>query len=555
MNNSTGSCSGNIIDVIQKKIYPGILYYDNGKITRIEKSDPKDVANQFISPGFVDAHLHIESSLLTPYEFARASMPHGTIACVCDPHEIANVAGIRGIDFMIENGKLSPMKYCFGVPSCVPATDFETSGARIDASTTKELLERPDLHFLGEMMNYVGVLQQIPEVMDKLDAAKETGKPVDGHAPRLHGKQLLQYVAAGISTDHECANKAEGLEKIKDGMLVQIRDGSAATDFTALIGLANEYPDRVMFCTDDKHPDDLLEGHMDRILEKAVASGVDPIQAIRSCSLIPCNHYGIEMGLLRPGDPADFIVLEDLEKFRVKSVYVEGTCVAKEGKSLFEYRKPTEYVNNFEAIPLILADLSIDALSGKIRCMEIKEGELFTKESIEEAPVKNGEVVSDPEKDLLKLVVYNRYTPGAKPQFGFVRNFGLKKGAFASSIGHDSHNLIAIGSSDEEILHAMNTVIERKGALVACCEGEIQTIPLPIGGLMSSEPFEKIAAAYHDMTEFVGKMGTSLHAPFLTLAFLSLPVIPELRLTDKGLFSVVHNRYVPLFVEDPEKRK
>lgn len=549
-NTGKGRISGHIVDVVNHRIFDGVVVYENGKITAIEEQ--KQVEEQYIVPGLVDAHVHIESSLLTPAEFARMALVHGTIACVCDPHEIANVCGVEGVDYMIENGKDTPLKFVYGVPSCVPCTDYETAGAKIDAACTRELMERPDLHFLAEMMNYPGVLNHNKEVWEKLRIAREFGKPVDGHAPQLSEKDIIHYAKAGISTDHETRSLEEAQKKLAAGMKIQIREGSAARDFDNLYPLLFSEKENIMLCTDDKHPDDLLKGHMDLLVRKALEKGVPVLDALTACTVTPVNHYGIPMGLLQPGDPADFLILDSLDPFHVKETYVNGICVAREGEVLFPRSPHTRQINNFHADPLHVTDIKVFPEGNRMRVISVRDGELYTTEKIVKPLVLEENVVSDLSNDVLKIVVYNRYTPHARPAVAFIHNFGLKRGALASSISHDSHNLIAIGTNDRDIVNALNIVISHRGGLAACHGDESEILPLPIGGLMSDNACEDVATAYHRINQKAHELGSPLHAPYLTMAFMSLPVIPILKLTDKGLFDVSRNKFTSLFIEDHE---
>ncbi|MFA5046578.1 MAG: amidohydrolase family protein, partial [Paludibacter sp.] len=419
--------SGHIVDVISKTIYKGIIQIENGKIVHILPSD--NVDSQFIIPGFVDAHIHIESSMMMPAEFARYSLIHGTVACVCDPHEIANVCGIEGVDYMIENGKHSPMQFYFGAPSCVPSTKFETSGAVLDAEAVETLLQRDDIYFLAEMMNYPGVIHKNKQVHLKLEAAKRAGKPIDGHAPGLMGDDLVAYAAGGITTDHECMTVEEAEAKMAFGMKVLIREGSAAKNFDDLLPLLEKHAGNIMFCSDDKHPDDLIKnGHIDTLARRAVAAGYDPIEVLRVCSLNPIKHYKLEIGLLQQGDFADFVVVSDLKDFEVQSTYIRGEKVAENGQVCFERYIPAYLINNFNATKITRDQLWVEPHGKQLKVIEVEDGQLFTHSIFCEPKIENGNVVSDMENDVLKLVVYNRYQPSS-PSIGFIKNIGLKRGA------------------------------------------------------------------------------------------------------------------------------
>jgi len=526
--------SGFIADVVNRKIIRGIITIEDDKIISVEHSDIVD--NQFIIPGFVDAHIHIESSMMVPSEFARFSVVHGTVACVCDPHEIANVCGVAGIDFMINNGLKSPIKYYFGAPSCVPATTFDSAGAVLDAKAVDQLLQRNDIHFLAEMMNYTGVIEGDEEVMKKIAAAHKYHKPIDGHAPELTGPGLEIYAASGISTDHECMTISEAEAKIALGMKVQIREGSAAKNFDDLLPLMDKYADKIMFCSDDKHPDDLIRnGHINTLARRAVAAGYDPLDVLRVCSLNPIIHYNLKVGLLQPGDSADFVVVDNLTDFNIKSTYINGQKVAENGKVLFERQPTTTLINNFEAEKISVSQLKVEPKGDQLKVIMVDDGQLFTHSSLVTPKIENGNLISDIENDVLKLVVYNRYQP-SKPAIGFIKNIGLKRGALASTVSHDSHNIIAVGTSDSEIVSAINQIIDSKGGILACDEDKTILLSLPVGGLMSNEEGQVIARRYEEAGNMVKEMGSQLKAPFMTVAFMSLLVIPKLKLTDKGLF-------------------
>ncbi len=538
------SISGNIVDVVSKTIIKGIVKFENEKIVEIIKSD--DVDDQYIIPGFVDAHIHIESSMMLPAEFARYSVIHGTVACVCDPHEVANVCGIEGVDYMIENAHHSPMKFYFGAPSCVPSTHFETSGAVLDADAVESLLRRDDIYFLAEMMNFPGVIHKNKQVHAKLDAAKRIGKPVDGHAPELKGDDLIAYAAGGITTDHECMTIAEAEAKIALGMTIQIREGSAAKNFDDLLPLLANYPDKIMFCSDDKHPDDLMKiGHINTLARRAVAAGYDPIEVLRICSMTPIKHYKLDVGLLQKGDDADFVVVNNLADFEVKATYIRGEKVSENGIVTFPRFVPTKLINQFNAQKITVEQLRVNPTGNILKVINIDDGQLFTHE-IQCAPkVVNGNVVSDIENDVLKLVVYNRYQP-SEPAIGFIKNIGLKRGALSSTVAHDSHNIVAVGTSDDEIASAINQIIDSKGGILACENDKTSLLSLPVCGLLSDLEGDVIADDYEKVDAMAKELGSTLQAPFMTVAFMSLLVIPELKLGDRGLFDGRNFKFVEL---------
>ncbi len=524
---------GNIVDIFNKKIYKGEIHIQDGKITNIVAKNHH--VESYIIPGFVDAHIHIESSMLVPSEFARLAVLHGTVATVSDPHEIANVLGKAGVEFMIENGKKVPFKFNFGAPSCVPATSFESAGAVLDSNDIKELLEMPEIKYLAEMMNYPGVLFRDEEVMKKIAWAKYFKKPVDGHAPGLRGDDVSLYIAAGISTDHECFSYDEALEKLKKGMKVIIREGSAAKNFEALIPLLDEHYENMMFCSDDKHPDDLLLGHINELCARAVAKGVDVFKVLQTACVNPVNHYDLDVGQLQINDVADFVVLEDLTNFKVLETYIDGICVASGGNSHIE-SVPFEILNNFNTTKKSVLDFQVKATKSKIRVIEALDGELVTNELILDSLIKDENLVSNVEKDILKMTVVNRYNEDV-PAMAFIKNFGLKEGAIASSVGHDSHNIIAVGVSDEAICKAVNLLVENKGGICAVSDTSEKVVSLPVAGIMSAKTGWEIGAEYAELDKLAKTMGSTLRAPYMTLSFMALLVIPSLKLSDKGLFN------------------
>jgi len=523
---------GNIVDIDNKEIFKGEVQFENGKITAIRKSN--HTIENYIIPGFVDAHIHIESAMLVPSEFAKIAVTHGTIATVSDPHEIANVLGVKGVDFMIENGKKVPLKFNFGAPSCVPATSFESAGAIIDADDIKKMMANPDIKYLAEMMNYPGVLFDDDEVLKKIAWAKHYNKPIDGHAPGLIGDDLTKYIAAGISTDHECFTYDEGLEKLQKGMNVIIREGSAAKNFEALIDLLPEYFEKMMFCSDDKHPDDLLLGHINQLCKRAIAKGMDIFKVLQVACINPVKHYNLEVGLLQEGDPADFVVIEDLQKFNVLETYINGELVAKNGESFIK-SVPFDILNNFNTDKKKIEDFRVASSSSKIRVIEALDGELVTNEIQCNSKIIDRNLVSNIKEDVLKMTVVNRYQ-NSKPSIAFIKNFGIKRGAIASSVGHDSHNIIAIGTSDEFICKAVNLLIQHKGGICAINETTEKVVALPIAGIMSDQPAEIIGKSYAELDAMAKKMGSTLRAPFMSLSFMALLVIPSLKLSDQGLF-------------------
>ncbi|WP_298533611.1 adenine deaminase [uncultured Algibacter sp.] len=533
---------GQIVDIENKRIFKGEITFKNGKISSI--TEQMHDVNHYILPGFIDAHIHIESSMLVPSEFARIAVKHGTVATVSDPHEIANVLGISGVEFMIENGKKVPLKFNFGAPSCVPATNFESAGAIIDSKGIKSLLENPDIKYLAEMMNYPGVLFDDNEVLRKLKWAQHYNKPIDGHAPGLRGNDVTKYIAAGISTDHECFTQEEALEKLKKGMKILIREGSAAKNFDALIDLLPEHFENLMFCSDDKHPDDLLVGHMNQLCMRAAAKGIDVFKILQVACVNPVRHYNLEVGLLQVGDAADCIVVENLKDFKTLQTYINGELVYHHGESLIESIK-FEKPNNFNCDKKDVLDFKVASSAKQIRVIEALEGQLVTNEIIEEAKIENGNLVSNVEKDVLKMTVVNRYQ-NEKPAIAFIKNFGLKEGAIASSVGHDSHNIIAVGTTDEAICKAVNLIIESKGGICAVSSLENKIVSLPVAGIMSDKDGKTIGDQYAELDKNAKALGSQLYAPYMTLSFMALLVIPSLKLSDKGLFDGTHFKFTSL---------
>tara|TARA_B110001454_G_C12712038_1_gene431124 strand:- start:514 stop:2136 length:1623 start_codon:yes stop_codon:yes gene_type:complete len=536
---------GNIVDIQNRRIYKGEVEVENGKIVAIKKANHNQ--ENYILPGFVDAHIHIESSMLVPSEFAKIAVKHGTVATVSDPHEIANVLGVKGVAFMIENGKKVPLKFNFGAPSCVPATSFESAGAIIDADDIKLMMENPDIKYLAEMMNYPGVLFDDADVLAKIEHAKNNNKPIDGHAPGLRGDDVTKYISAGISTDHECFSYDEALEKLQKGMKVIIREGSAAKNFEALIKLLPEHFENMMFCSDDKHPDDLLLGHINQLCERAVAKGIDIFKVLQVACVNPVKHYNLEVGLLQKGDDADFIVVDSLEKFNVLETYINGELVAKNGES-FVKSVPFDILNNFDTDKKKVTDFRFDSSVEKIRVIEALDGELVTNQIEATSLIVDGNLVSNTATDVLKMTVVNRYK-NAKPSIAFIKNFGIKEGAIASSVGHDSHNIIAIGVSDEAICKAVNLIIENRGGVCAVNETEEKIVSLPVAGIMSDLSAEEIGKSYAELDKMAKQMGSTLRAPYMSLSFMALLVIPSLKLSDKGLFDGTSFKFTSLEIK------
>ncbi len=542
--------TGNIVDILNKSIYEATIEVVDGKIKTIAPTgNTEKPVNNFILPGFVDSHVHIESSMLIPSEFARLAVVHGTVATVSDPHEIANVCGMEGVEFMINNGNKVPFKFNFGAPSCVPATIFETAGAALNAEDVKKLLEKDEIKYLSEMMNFPGVLFKDPEVMQKLRYAHALGKPIDGHAPGLRGETAKNYIEAGISTDHECFTAEEALDKLEFGMKIIIREGSAAKNFEALIELLEDYPNMILFCSDDKHPDSLEAGHINQLCARAIAKGIDLFSVLKAACINPVLHYKLDVGLLYEGDDADFIVTDSLTEFKINKTFIKGELVAENGKSFIK-SVVEEPINQFECEKIKATDLKISVgtyptSNGNIAVIEALDGQLITNKLWLSPTIENNHFISDPSKDQLKMVVVNRYHPAPISKC-FIKNFGFKNGAIASSVAHDSHNIVAVGTDDECLAQAINLVIEEKGG-VSCVDGVSELVlGLPVAGLMSAKDGYEVAAAYTAIDAMAKNLGSNLQAPFMTLSFMALLVIPHLKLSDKGLFDGDNFSFLPI---------
>ena len=535
--------SGNVVDVLNSEIYPATLKISEGKIIEIQKE--VKVYENYIIPGFVDSHIHIESSMLIPSEFARIALTHGTIAVVSDPHEIANVLGVEGIKYMIENAKKVPLKFYFGAPSCVPASPFETSGADLGLEEVKELLKSEQIKFLGEVMNFPGVINKDPIVTEKLKIAKKYSKLIDGHAPGLRGEALDRYIKSGVSTDHESITIEEALEKIKLGMKIQIREGSASKNFEDLMPILNNNFQSCMFCSDDKHPDDLVKGHINELVKRAVSKGIDIMNVLKAACVNPVLHYKLDVGLLREGDYADFLVIDNLENFNVLNTYIQGKLVSENGKALIP-KTDSEAINNFNIKQKEVEDFVLPDNKNRINVIKVIEDQLITDRLLLDSKIEDNNVVSDVENDVLKIVVVNRYE-NVKPAIGFVKGMGLKEGAIASSVAHDSHNIIAVGTNDEEICKAVNLIIKNKGGVSATSKTRGSVLSLPVAGIMSNENYSEVVRKYQKVDKMAKDFGSKLHAPFMTLSFLALLVIPKLKLSDKGLFDGERFEFTNIF--------
>ena len=558
--NSSFSIQANLVDLFNKTISSKTITVENGKIKSIEPIADNPTL-PYALPGFIDAHVHIESSMLLPSEFAKLAVVHGTVATVSDPHEIGNVCGIEGVKYMIDNGKKVPFCFCFGAPSCVPATVFETAGAAIHSNDIDTLLQSEDIYYLTEMMNFPGVLFNDEEVMKKIASAKKYNKPVDGHAPGLQGNDAIKYFEAGITTDHECFTYEEGKEKAELGVKILIREGSAAKNFEALIPLIKDFPNQIIFCSDDKHPDNLVEGHINLLVKRALAKGFDLFDVLRSACILPALHYKIPVGLLRTGDAADFILVNDLKKLEVQKTFIKGNTVAENGVSKIESVQENP-INQFHSYTISTEEIKVQPVmvslskhnhtshteqseASKIKVIEAFNGQLITHQTICTPALQGNEIISDVKNDVLKLVCVNRYSK-EKPAVAFIKNFGLKQGAIASSVAHDSHNIIAVGADDEAIVKAINIIMKHNGGVCAVNNAEEKILPLPIAGLMSAENGYDVAKKYSEIDAFAKSLGSTLDAPFMTLSFMALLVIPKLKLSDMGLFDGEKFEFVTL---------
>lgn len=541
----TFTVKANLIDIISKETYPAEVLISNKKITSIKRIE--ETLETYILPGFIDAHVHIESSMLVPSEFARIAVKHGTVGTISDPHEIANVLGISGVDYMIDNARKVPFHFYFGAPSCVPATNFETAGAVINSDDIDQLLSRKEIVYLAEMMNFPGVIYNDEEVLKKIAFAKKHNKPIDGHAPGLMGEGMKTYFDAGITTDHECFGHTEALEKLKHGVKIMIREGSAAKNFDTLVPLLTDFPEQMMFCCDDKHPDNLIESHINDHVKRALNKGHDLYHVLRAASYNVVKHYNLPIGLLQVGDNADFIEIDNVEDFNILKTYINGELVAEKGKSFIQsFEAPI--VNNFNCNFKTPADFKIKSEGEKIRVIEALDGQLITHEIQTETLVVEGFAESNIEEDVLKIAVVNRYND-APVATAFIKNFGLKSGAIASCVAHDCHNIVVVGTNDEIICKAVNAVIKAKGGISLATETEELVLELPIAGIMTDLPAEEVAELYIKLDRRAKELGSKLRAPYMSLSFMALLVIPELKLSDKGLFNGKSFEFTDVFVK------
>ncbi|MBC7694033.1 MAG: adenine deaminase [Burkholderiales bacterium] len=535
----------NLIDVVAKETYAAEVTIENSKIVYIKKIS--ETLNTFILPGFIDAHVHVESSMLVPSEFARIAVTHGTVGTISDPHEIANVLGVPGVDYMIDNAKQVPFHFYFGAPSCVPATNFETAGAVIDSNDIDALLSRKEIVYLAEMMNFPGVIYKDEEVLKKLASAKKHNKPIDGHAPGLMGDQMKHYFNTGITTDHECFGYMEALEKLQHGVKVLIREGSAAKNFETLISLLKDFPEQIMFCCDDKHPDNLIESHINDHVKRALKEGHDLYNVLRAASYNVVKHYNLPVGLLQTGDNADFIEIDNLKDFTILKTYINGNLVAENGNSFIQSVE-APIVNNFNCRLKQPSDFKLKCVGSKLRVIEVLDGQLITNELFVESFSVNGFAESNAEEDILKIAVVNRYSD-APVAMAFIKNIGLKHGAIASCVAHDCHNIVVVGTNDEDICKAVNLIVKAKGGISLANANEEMVLELPIAGIMTNQPAEVVAEAYTKLDKRAKELGSKLRAPYMSLSFMALLVIPELKLSDKGLFNGKSFEFTDVFLK------
>ena len=546
---------GNIVDVVSRRIYLGKITICNGKITDIQEIEAEECKEQvFILPGFIDAHIHIESTLMTPQNYARMAVANGVVAAVCDPHEIANVLGVEGIEFMISDGKGVRFNFNYTVPSCVPSTQFETSGAVLGPQEVTQLLGKKEVVALAEVMNVPGVVNNDPDMMAKLQAAKDAGKPIDGHAPKITGEMLEIYTNAGISTDHECVSIEEAKEKLALGMSIIIREGSAACNFDTLYPIIGQHPGKTMFCSDDMYPDDVESiGYINGMVKRAIAKGMPLWECLESASVTPVRHYNLKSGLLQIGDSADFIVVSNLQELDILATYIQGEEVYTATNGVVEERfvvntnNATYDLNKFEAATITPEAMQVKWQDKELKVIVATEGSLITStEYVKPDHDANGNIITDVNDGIAKIVVYNRYSH-AVPQVAYIKGFDLKDGALASTIAHDSHNIIAVGCNDTDLARVINRLIEEQGGITVCNGEELEILPLPIAGLMTTLKPHEVAQKHTLLKQFAAQNGCSINAPFMTLSFMALPVIPDLKLTDKGLFDGVEFNFTSLW--------
>jgi adenine deaminase len=536
--------TGQLVDIHKRQIYPAEINI-KGKIIDSVKHVKQD-KGPYILPGLIDAHIHIESSMVTPGSFAMAAVSRGTTAVVSDPHEIANVLGVEGIMFMINDASTVPVKFFFGAPSCVPATQYESTGSSLNSIEIKKILAVPQIKYLAEVMNFPGVIYNDTEVLKKIEIARKFNKPVDGHAPGLRGENLKKYIKAGITTDHECTTLEEANEKLSMGMKILIREGSAAKNLDELKSILRTNPELVMLCSDDLHPEMLAKQHINKLVARLIKEDFDIFDVIRSCTINPARHYNLEAGMLQQGDPADIILVDDPAEMNVLETWIDGVKVFDNSNVMFNYGG-SEHINKFNCSEIRSDDIVVIAGGNKMRVIEAFDGSLITKEFIRDVNI-GSRIEPDTESDILKIVVKDRYND-LPASVGFIKGFGLISGAFASSVAHDSHNIICIGTNDTDIVNAVNEIVKKKGGLAVSEDEKAYSLPLPVAGIMSDLPVETISTEYENLSDMVKSMGCGMSAPFMTLSFMALLVIPELKLSDRGLFDGNKFNLVNLFLD------
>ena len=537
---------GNILNVFTDEIYPGEIKIENGIIQSIKEID--QYFNDIIVPGFIDAHIHIESSMVTPSRFAEVALRHGTTSVVCDPHEIANVMGMEGIEYMINDAKYAPLKFNFTAPSCVPPTKYETSGATITSDDIESLMKRDEFVGLSEVMDYMGVINGDEEVLKKIEIAKKYNKVIDGHAPLLTGEDLQKYIKAGITTDHECTTRKEVIEKKRLGMKIMIREGSESHTMEEFVNLNTDF-----IVTDDLKAEDLFKGHLNTVLRKAVDLGMDPFEAIRKVTLNPAEHYGLNCGSISPGKSADLVFIDNLDDFRIKRVIINGNTIFKKQKILYR-ANPLPLNNTFKLESVKSEDFDLkaenpDKNSATVNVLRVLDDSILTSHTTAKLTIDQGTVIPSVFEDVLKLSVVERYG-GNTIANAFITGFGIKNGAIASSVNHDSHNIIVVGTNSKYMADAANKIIENKGGLVAISNQEEMDIALPIAGLMSDRPVYEVAKQSNELNDLVYRMGCNLKNPFSTLSFMALPVVPEVKITNYGLFNVNENKFMDIIEKE-----
>jgi len=551
-----------IVNVFSNEIIEGNLAIDSGKIIGIgdyQGLNEIDLEGKYLSPGLIDSHVHMESSMILPSQFARAVVPKGTTSVITDPHEIANVCGLEGIKFMMDSTKDLPLNVYYMLPSCVPATPFENSGARLEAKELEKLMSNPMVLGLGEMMNYPGVIGGDSKIIEKLKLAQDYNKIIDGHSPDIKNERLNAYIIGGVKTDHECSTIDEMNDRLRRGMYISIREGSAAKNLEILIkGITLENERRCLFCTDDRHPEDIMKsGHIDNNIRMAIKNKIDPITAIKMATINVCECYGIKnLGAIAPGYDADLIIIDDLEKFNVLEVIKDGKFVAKDGKELFQVEKEdiTKVSNTINFKKIYEKDLKIKLTNNYVNVMKLLPHSLLTEKVIRKVERdREGYFKFNDEKDILKLIVVERHNATGNIGFSLVENFNLKEGAIASTVSNDSHNILVIGDNDHDIYLAIEEIEKIQGGVVIVSKGKIlEKLELPIGGLISDKPIEEVKDILEKMHKIAhDRLGVNKDLdPFMTLAFLALPVIPEIKVTDKGLFDVVNFKFIDISVND-----